>query len=128
MTEAMTAPESLEPEVVVTEADRRAAFDALYCTTCARVEQWIATGEGPAPGLSGAHHVAHAIARARTMGAFEERVRCVRRTLVSDVLVSNVADVPLATVFDWLNTLDGRAPTDDDIRRLVLAGWARGGE
>jgi len=129
MTEAMTAPESLEPEVQVTEADRRAAWDALYSTTPPVAERWISSGQWASPPTLPAlraTNAAHAIARARTMGAFEERCRAARRVLVSEVLLSNVVDAPLAAVFDWFNALGGRAPADDDIRALVLRGMKGG--
>ena len=122
MTEEVTAPESLEPEVVVIEEDARAALACLG-------DDYYGTSLTAEAALTG-DVVAHAIARARTMGAFEERCRATgkaKRWMVSGVVV-DIAGVTHASLNKELIGRRVEDLTADDIRRLVLLGWAKGGE
>lgn len=128
----MTAPESLEPEVEVTEADRRAAMDFLETAPVGDKdrEYWVARGKPARKGYSFAYEsrLAHAIARARTMGAFEERCRAVR-AFMDAVSTGGMADFLGVDKENYRHWYFLNADiTDDDIRHLVLAGRAKGGE
>lgn len=110
-----------EPNVTVTEADRRAALEVVAPKA----------GALPLKGEAMAHvdlmnRVSHAIARARTMAAFEERVRCIRKALAHasgslKVLLAAMTGADMAAVVAWCS--EDNDVTDDDIRALVLKGW-----
>ncbi len=118
----MTGATVNEPEVVVTEEDRRLARDAIYGD--GRAENWVIEGTSLTVPLSMAKaaRVAQAIARARTMARFEERVDNVIKCLETARILraaSKVCGVDLKDV-DLEDVSIAR------IRALVLRGWGGG--
>ena len=105
------------PPVEVTDADRRA-------------RRWLMHHIQTVDEVDPAEMVEFAIARARTMGAFEERCRAVgfaiQKTGIGAAdLVELVGEGALDMCFELVeNAEEGDDVSDDDIRRLVLQGWA----
>lgn len=123
----------IEPPVVETRADRESAVEALLGALPSGMHRshgirtWTETGNHVSleTSMSPLPSIAHAIARARTMAAFEATCRAVCRALENPDLryvdVAMMLGLPMYYP-DWWTYM--RA-TDDDIRRLVLKGWGK---